>query len=245
MIHNIKSLKGITALTNGVILMMLLMFIVSCGGDDSSDGGEEPIPNAPSKATLIFPEANSECTEGSSKTATESTIQFKWNPGLHANSYKLDLKDLNTGVVTSYLSTGTSISLKLKRANPYSWSIISKSNLSTKTATSLVWKFFNAGEGVTSYVPFPAELVSPLIGAIVENTVVSLDWLGSDVDGDIESYDVYFGETDNPVKIETAITESILNTVPVVSGKKYYWKIDTKDEVGNVSESDLFNFSVN
>lgn len=244
--QNIISLKRISMCFNkSMILLGLIVLIVSCGGDDSDGGDVVPIPNDPTAAALIFPEANSECTEGTSPTSTESIVQFKWSAGLHTNSYKLDLKDLNTGAVSSHTSSSTSVSIKIKRANPYSWSIVSKSSSSSKTATSPVWKFFNAGDGVVSYAPFPAELVSPLIGTVIEEAVVSLDWSGSDVDGDIKSYDVYFGEAENPEKIETEITESILNNVAVTSGKKYYWKIDTKDEAGNVSISDTFNFTVN
>ena len=244
--HKLNILRGIAMRFSGcIMLIMISVFVASCGGDDDSGGRTEPISNDPTAATLTFPEANSECTEGTNKTTTESTIKFKWSSGSHTNSYKLNLKDLNTGAKTSHSSSSTSISIKLKRGNPYSWSVVSKSNSSTKIATSPVWKFFNAGDGVVSYAPFPAEVVSPTLGALIDNTVVSLDWSGSDVDGDIKSYDVYFGETENPAKIETGITESILNNVAIISGKKYYWKIDTEDEKGNISKSDTFYFTVN
>jgi hypothetical protein len=223
-------------------LIILGYLVISCGGVD--DPAPDAVVNNPAAATLVFPEENSECLDGSDKTATKSTIEFRWNSGLNTNSYKLNLKDLNTGVVATYSGLNTSVSVTLKRDNPYSWSVISISSSSAKTATSPVWKFFNAGDGVVSYAPFPAEITSPLIGAVVDNSLVSLDWSGSDVDGDIKSYDVYFGEAENPDKIEAGITESVLDNVAVISGKKYYWKIDTKDEVGNVSTSDVFYFKV-
>ena len=226
----------------GVVFCFFI--ITSCGGGGGGDAPEEVI-NDPEVATLIFPEANSECTEGTNENDTESTIVFKWNTAQFATSYNLKVKDLESSNVSTHLSNEPKFSVRLKRNHPYSWSVISKSNTSSETATSAVWKFYNAGSGVVSYAPFPAEAVSPSMGTSIDGEAISLDWSGSDVDGDIDSYDVYLGETNSPGKIETAIQESILNTVSVVSGKTYYWKIVTKDKNGNSSSSDVFKFHVN
>ena len=222
----------------GTILCIFL--IVSCEGDDAL----EEVINHPKATTLVFPEADSECTEGTNMSDTASTIVFKWNVAQYADSYKLQLKDLDSGNSLVYTSDEPKISVRLKRNNPYSWSVLSKSNTSSETATSVVWKFYNAGTGAVSYAPFPAEIVSPVLGTTIDSGIISLDWSGGDIDGDIDNYDVYFGETNPPVKIETAVEESILNTISVVSGKTYYWRIVTKDEGGNSSSSDIFKFNV-
>lgn len=225
------------------LLFFSLFAIFTCSKGDS--GGEDttpPVVNDPTAATLVFPDANSECTEGTNITPTESTIKFQWNAGKHTDSYNLQLKDLTAGSTTSYSTLENSLSIKLKRGNPYSWSVVSRSNKASTTASSATWKFFNAGEGVSSYAPFPAEAVSPVIGASVQNGNITLEWSASDVDNDIESYDIYFGETKTPAEYKTEITETALNNVTVEAGKTYYWSIKTKDTQGNISNSDIFIF---
>lgn len=224
------------------LLFFGLCSIFACSKGD--DGGPAPEPEVkdPTAVTLVFPEANSECTVGTNITASESHVEFKWSQGSHTDSYSLQLKDLNSGTTTSYLSTGTSLSVKLKRGTPYSWYIVSKSNKTSTTATSSTWKFFNAGEGVSSYTPFPAEVVSPIEGASVANGSVVLEWTGTDVDNDIESYDIYFGEVTPPTEYKTGITESTVDNVPVEAGETYYWSVKTKDSQGNISNSDIFSF---
>lgn len=227
-----------------VIVFSLLITLFSCGGG-GEDPDPEPIANDPTSATLVFPNSNSECTEGTNPSETESTIEFVWNDAMYADSYNLQVKNLNTGNSSSYISSKTTYSVKLKKGTPYSWTVISRSNKSSKRASSETWKFYNAGGGEASFAPFPAELVSPTLGSYIDGGEISLDWTGSDIDNDIDSYDVYFGENSVPELFQTAVEESVLNNISVESGKKYYWKVATKDELGNISISDVFFFTVN
>ncbi|WP_052143613.1 hypothetical protein [Wocania ichthyoenteri] len=225
-----------------IILFFSVCALFTCSKGDDNSQDPTPVVNDPTAATLVFPNVNSECTEGTSITSTESTVKFQWNKGNYTDSYNLKLKDLNTGTTTGHSTVENNISIKLKRGNPYSWSVVSRSNESSKTAESPVWKFFNAGEGISSYAPFPAEAVSPIRGADVASGNITLEWSGSDVDNDIESYNVYFGETTSPAEYKTEITETILNNVIVGAGKTYYWRVKTIDTQGNVSNSDIFSF---
>ena len=230
--------------TSLVLLVILGFLIIACGGD-SDDLEPDPVVENPTAATLVYPESNSECTEGSNITASESTIEFRWSGAMHADSYSLELKDLSTGAISKQSTRNTKLSLRINRATPYSWNVVSKSNSTTITAKSTTSKFFNAGDGTESYAPFPAELVKPAIGSEVEGNKINLEWTGSDIDNDIESYDLYFGENKEPEIIKTGIEDSILNDVAITSGKTYYWKVATIDSSGNVSTSDIFSFSVN
>ena len=241
----IKFLKLNLGLMSKILTLNLVFLVIACGGGgDDIEPDPQPVVNNPTAATLVFPESNSECTEGSNITATESTIEFKWSEAMHADSYSLELKDLSTGSITKQSTSNTKISLRIKRGIPYSWSVISKSNSTSNTAKSTTSKFYNAGAGTESYAPFPAELVTPALGSEVEGDEVNLDWTGSDIDNDIESYDVYFGESKNPVLYSAEIEESILNNVAITSGKTYYWKVTSKDVTGNISTSEVFKFKV-
>ena len=135
----------------------------------------------------------------------------------------------------------------LLRGIPYEWFVTSISNDVATTAQSEVWRFYNAGDAIQSYVPFPAEIVFPLMTEIVTTgaTELTLDWNGVDLDNDITGYDVYFGTNNPPASYQTNVQDSELVDVPVSANTIYYWYIITKDSKGNVSNSGIYQFKMN
>ncbi|MDO5980233.1 hypothetical protein [Flavivirga spongiicola] len=228
-----------------LLYIYLGAIVFNCGGG-SDDPEPTPTPKNPEAASLVYPEQNSECTTGTNVTATNSTVEFEWDTSTNTDTYELTLKNLVTTDETKHTSSTNKISLELLKATPYSWYIISKSNSVTNTAQSQTWKFYNAGDGVISYAPFPAEVIAPVNDANIATTdKVTLDWNGSDVDNDIAAYDVYFGTTASPPSFKTNQLESLLEDVSVTSATTYYWYIITKDEQGNNSQSETFKFTIN
>jgi hypothetical protein len=229
-----------------LVLFGIMAFNCSGGGGDAGPGTPPPpdVIDPPGVASLVFPEQNSECTEGSNFTATESDVVFDWNDSANTTNYELVLKNLETQIVTNHFSSVSSLSITILRGTPYSWYIISK-NTGTQTNQSATWKFYNAGDAISSYAPFPAELVAPEMGAVLASStnVVGLDWIGSDVDDDIIGYDVYFGTDNPPTTLLEETTESGMS-VNVSSGTTYYWRIITKDSDDNNSESEVFQFRI-
>ncbi len=226
-----------------IITLSLLISIFACSSNGGSD--ELPVKKDPTAATLIFPISNSECTEGTNKTITESTIKFEWNAGANTDNYSLIVKNLSSGLSSTYNTSQSYYEIKLNRGTGYSWYVISSSSDSSIKPISETRKFYNAGDGNSSYAPFPAESVSPTMNQSISGTTITLDWSASDVDNDIVSYELFLGTTDTPLSYKTNITDSILNNVPIESGKTYYWKILTKDSKGNSSFSNVFMFKVN
>ncbi len=217
----------------------------SCSPDDTVSNDPVVIIN-PSIANLIFPYQNSLCNEGSNLTPTTSTVLFEWSASINTNSYTLVLKNLLTGAITTRQAQGTEISVVIERATPFEWYVISNSVLTTTTAKSATWKFYNASDGVQSYAPFPAEAVSPEMAEVIETTAteITLDWSSSDIDNDIVSYDLYFGTDTIPAIYSSGLTESMLNNVAINTNTIYYWKIITKDSKGNTSDSGVFQFRI-
>ncbi len=221
-------------------LYVLILFAVACSKTTEPEPEKDPTP-----ATLIFPFENSECNEGANVTDTESTVLFEWKAGENTDEYELVLTNINTGEETSHVTADTEISLILSRGTPYAWYIISISHELAETARSDTWKFFTSEEGMESFAPFPAEIVSPAYAEIIDSTSgVSLVWIGSDVDRDIVGYDVFFGTTSAPEMIESNLLESMLTNVLVSSNKVYYWKVVTRDERSNSSDSGVYQFKV-
>lgn len=230
-----------------LIYTLIALISISCSsGESDGPNPEAPTPKNPETVVLVYPEQNSECTTGTNATVTNSTVEFEWNTSKNTDVYELSLKNLESGNTTTHSTTTNKISIELLKGTPYSWFVVSKSNSVNNTAKSQTWKFYNAGNGKVSYAPFPAEAVTPANNENIDVTdKVTLDWNGSDVDNDIATYDVYFGTATTPPSIKTDHPESILTDLTVSSGVNYYWYIITKDEEGNISQSEIFKFNVN
>ena len=200
----------------------------------------------PGKADLIFPKKDEACITGNVVSDTENSIKFSWKASENTDTYTLTIKNLLNGEIITHITGGTILDVQLQRNTPYSWTVISQST-SNKTAISDTWKFYNSGPGVLSYTPYPAEIVSPVMGEKVNASTskVSLDWTGSDTDNDIVSYDVYFGNKSVPALLKANNTDSKLDEVSVSGSGTYYWKVITKDSKGNTSDSGVYQFSIN
>jgi len=230
------------------IVTLIFWSVVLLGCKDTTDDGlgntnpngetQDPITGV----HLVFPHEDSLCNEGTNPTPTESTVYFEWEPNNNAESYTLTLENLNTGNATEYQTSDFIIPLTIQRAVAYRWFVVYDYQGNTKE--SATWNFYNAGPGVQTYAPFPAEIVSPTMAQSMPATSsVTLQWNGSDVDDDIIGYEVHFGSTDEPPVYASDISVNQLS-VSVMSGTIYYWNVVTKDAAGNTSESGVYQFLV-
>jgi len=228
-----------------IITISVLLFFYSCK-KNNSDPNPTSSSNKPTAAQLIFPYENSLCNMGTDITPTESTVLFEWERGTNVDNFELVLKNLLTGTFNSYNTNATEIPIVILRNTPYKWYIISKSNSVSDTSHSASWKFFNAGAAILSYAPFPADIVFPAMASTISTTSssITLDWNGNDIDNDIIAYDVYFGTSTTPGILQSDVTVSTLNNVPITTNTIYYWKIITKDSGGNQSASDIAQFKI-
>ncbi len=230
-------------ISNIKIACLSLIFLACGGGGDDPEPEEPVIP--PSIASLIFPEDNTECNEGTIISETESSVTFRWNPSDNTDTYTLTIQNLLEGTTQSVNANTNQQTVTIKRGVPFSWSVISRSNQTTQTATSEIWRFYNAGSSIANYAPFPAELVSPAMGASVASGDVTLVWNGEDIDDDIDSYDVYLDTTNPPqTKIVSDVTTNSI-IANLNSNTVYYWYVFSKDSQNNTSTSEIFEFRTN
>lgn len=224
------------------IILILASQLLYYNCSNSDDGSSNNAP--PGMATLVFPDNAEECTEGSNFTETESDILFEWGATANTTNYQVVLTNLNTQETSQFESNTAELSIRVLRATPYSWYVVSR-NSTPITAQSSTWTFYNAGEATTAYAPFPAAVVAPAMGATLNTTTsVFLEWNSSDVDDDVAHHDVFFGTTNPPTTtIGEAIVEQRINTA-VTSGNTYYWSVVTTDATGNTSTSRVFSFKV-
>ncbi|GGD41212.1 hypothetical protein [Muriicola marianensis] len=220
----------------------LILILASCGKDRDLAS----LLISPDAASLVFPENLTECYEGTLISATLSEVTLQWNASANTDRYELHISHLINGSKDIYTTENVNFTARIERGVPYSWYVVSLADGSNATATSDTWSFYNAGDAITSYVPFPAEALNPLPGASLSGmSSVNLTWQAADLDDDIVEYDVYFGSSKPPVMFEQDLSTASLTSVPVTSGTTYFWKIVTRDAIGNESDSEVFSFSVN
>jgi hypothetical protein len=226
--------------------LLFILIIVGFTGCSKHKNPTPTLPPTPGTATLSAPTQNAVCKNGTYVTNSTSSIEFEWAVSSNTDEYELDIEDLLTDVLVQQLTTKkTDVFVTLPENTPYAWYVISKSNQTTTTTQSETWRFYSAGAGVVTYPPFPAEIISPTFGEIVPAGSVDLSWKGSSVtQATIASYDVYFGSTNSPKIVQSAIIDTKWTTT-VSSGNTYYWKIITRDQNGDTSDSGVFQFSVN
>ncbi|WP_437372007.1 hypothetical protein [Maribacter litoralis] len=229
---------------NSWTLLLTMLVCLSCGIDSDvlNYSSSTPIDEG-LDILLLYPLNNTEVKDGTSISATESRLIFEWtNNGENDFSpYNLELVNLSNNDTVIYESVETMSAINLLRDVNYSWTVTGISNSKSET-----WLFYNIGPDYESNSPLPAIAISPVSGASISqtSTAVNLIWESEDGDDDIIGYDLYFGETEEPALLVSEITTSRYNDIPVEAGKTYYWKIVTKDSVGNESTSEVFNFSV-
>ncbi|REE81814.1 fibronectin type III domain protein [Lutibacter oceani] len=213
----------------------------SCGGS-GGDTPPDPTPenNAPSVPTLVYPSANLLCIDNS--------INFSWNastdPDGDTVSYQIQIAKDNqfTEIVQSISNTSTTRTISLEKGVAYYWRVSAKDSKNKASSYSTANSFYTEGEGVSNYLPFSPEIVSPTLNAIVTETSAALEWNASDVDNDPLTFDVYFGTENPPTTIVSTNQTTKTYTVDVNASTDYFWKVVVKDDKGGETLGQVWNF---
>ena len=221
----------------------LFLIIISCTEED-------PLPVDPGIAILISPINQETCFDGVSINDTQSNIEFNWFAASDAISYEIVVSNLLTQSTQTYNASTNQTTIALTRAEPYSWYVKSIGENGSTPSQSDLWRFYLAGESTINYAPFPSELISPRSGANVTpdiNNQIILNWSCSDVDGDLEQFDLYLDENDGST-LNTSIKYEQQDTsveVEVANNSTYFWKVIAIDTNGNESNSGVYSFRTN
>lgn len=222
------------------LFFIFSILLLSCGKDD--DLKNEIF--SPTAATLLSPNNLELCTTGTVLSDTKSEVLFIWEESKNTTSYEIHIINLSSEIEDVFTTENTQISLTIDRGSPYNWYVLSKTNSSANVAKSSVWAFYNAGLGIENHIPFPATAISPELGENITGNSINLEWSTNDIDNDVVGCDLYFGSSANPPLFQNSITNDFISNINISSGTTYYWKIVTKDSVGNESESSTFYFLV-
>nr|WP_299344178.1 hypothetical protein [Allomuricauda sp.] len=243
-----KSLNRIVFVPIAIICVLGCSSSSSNGDDNPPTDDDGPITSVspPTAASLVFPEDNTECNEGEIINETTSTVTFRWTASENTDTYTVSLTNLNTNETSTTSATTNEAPINLERGAPYEWFVISRANGSSETATSLAFRFYNEGPGVENYPPFPAEAVNPKRGENLNaaTTNVRLEWSTSDIDGDVEAYEVFFGTDSASIPSLGTTNENSFSDILVTSGGTYFWYVISTDDQANSSTSEIFQFRV-
>jgi hypothetical protein len=227
-----------------ILSYSLVMFVLAgCTKDDKPSV-------VPADAVLVSPLKDQLCEQGVNSNLDKSRIFFEWQRAENAQSYDLVVTDLETGenFITYKDIYDTRKELELVHNHAYSWYVISKNINSSVTGISPTWNFFFVGVPKDNYAPFPASIVSPGYGNIVQSSdgMVTLEWEASDPDGDNLSYTLYLDEIDGMQEPSDDLKNinTTTFTVQLEIGKTYFWKVKSSDGY-NSSYSQIYTFSVN
>lgn len=224
-------------------IILLVTIAMSC-----TKNNDPPMPEVnkdPIGVQLEFPLKNSECTTGLDQGADKTLVEFRW--AVEENdSYELVLENLSTDQTIRTSTNNHSVEVQLDKNTPYRWYVISNVSTSNSEVESERWMFYAAGEGVSNYAPFPADLISPENEAKFNEDIQELtfEWQSSDIDDDSISYDVFVGSQNPPVEIVASdLTEPTFKISTQFEGQMY-WQIVTKDPNGNSSNSKVGTFGI-
>ncbi|MCQ6957181.1 hypothetical protein [Mucilaginibacter aquariorum] len=228
-------------------LLILSLFLMPAGAC-KKDKPHDPIPVTPEfprPALLSLPEDGQPCFLGTSVSDTQSKVSFSWNMAANTDSYELHIKNLLTGDSTRQSTTMPTASVSLLKNTPYSWYVVSRSGKVTVTAASKVWKFYNSGPGISVYPPYPAQLLAPANGAQFDtpaNNLVRVEWTSAAGSSPIKEMMIYTGTDAGTGYMAGTIGAGNVFTLAVSPKTLVYWKVVTKDLLGNTSTSQVYSF---
>lgn len=213
----------------------------SCSKDDEAT---EVINVAPTLPTLVSPANNKLCVD--------KAVSFKWNASTDENNdpivYLIEVaKDKDfTKILFTAKSAANYQNFDLEKATAYYWRVKALDNKGLSSSYSATFSLYTIGEGITNYLPFLPDLISPELNALLSATSAQLKWSAKDVDvKDKLVYDVYFGTTNPPVDLIGFNVETMSLDVAIVGAKEYFWKVVVKDDKGGATVGQIWRFRTN
>tara|TARA_R110001632_G_scaffold67516_4_gene158524 strand:- start:933 stop:1592 length:660 start_codon:yes stop_codon:yes gene_type:complete len=196
--------------------------------------GKFEITNSLEPATLLEPLNNERCF-GTQLDEGKIRVAFDWEDLDQITEYTINYEDAVTGLSNSLTTQESFISIDLEPGTLYTWNVVVSDAFGNSAKSEEDFNFYTEGLSEANHVPFPASISFEENG----NSNITINWEGSDLDNDIDYYQVFFSRENPPSQIIDNTSENSLS-VDVVSGSTYYLNIITFDENGNFSESRSF-----
>lgn len=206
-----------------VIPVLSLSLLLGCEGKFESNVNLKAV-------NLLLPENNSQCF-GTKSPSGLINVTFDWDDAEGANSFMLEYLDTKSGDQKSETVIESSINLELRPGTLYKWQVtVSDDFGNSKTSTE--FSFYTEGLAEANHVPFPASLEVLNNG----NGTAELKWQSTDLDGDIDFYQIFFSSQDPPANLIPETSQTSITT-DITMGTTYYYEVLTYDKNGNSSKN--------
>ena len=223
------------------VLISSVLLGCSSGGNSGDDTHIPPVNKAPTIPALVSPSNNLLCID--------NTLEFTWNAATDADGdaikYKIEISKGNqfSSIDKTATTTTTSNTFTLEKGIDYYWRVEAIDSKNESSGFSSVFNLYTEGEGIANHLPFAPELVKPELSSTIESGTTTLEWSGSDTDGDALTYDVYFDENNPPTSLVSENQSQATYNVSTTSTSTYYWKIVVKDDKGGETIGQIWEFN--
>ncbi|WP_338357840.1 hypothetical protein [Yeosuana marina] len=224
--------------------IVLSLALFGCSGGSGDDNPAPPVSknNAPSIPALVYPTNNLLCIN--------NVLEFEWNASTDIDgdgiTYKIEIAKDNQFSQIAFNTTlsTTKKTYTLEKGTAYYWRVQAIDSKNKSSNYSSIFNLYTEGVGVSNHLPFAPESVKPELNSTENFGDITLEWLGSDVDNDPLTFDVYFGASNPPILIsENQNTQSFV--VSTTASTTYYWKVVVKDNKGGEAIGQVWEFNTN
>lgn len=222
--------------------IFICTIFLSCSTSNDSNS-EIPKNMAPTIPTLSSPSNMLLCAS--------NILEFKWEASSDANgdpiTYRIVISKDNqfTTIAETATVSATKMTFTLEKGIAYYWRVEAIDSKNASSGFSSVFSLYTEGDGATNYLPYAPQLVKPELSAYIESATATLEWLGSDVDGDPLTYDVFFDENNPPTTLVSANQVKQTHDALLAPNKSYYWRVVVKDNKEGITIGQVWNFSTN
>lgn len=146
-------------------------------------------------------------------------------------------------VESDYESTSYTPSDSLEKNTTYFWQVVARDNDGNE-GSSPVWQFTTQETDQEANQP-PNSPTAPYPEPFSENRSLNqvVEWQCSDPNGDNLTYEIYFGNSENPTLVETNYSGSTYTHGELSPGTTYYWQIIAFDPDGESTTGELWQFT--
>jgi len=186
-----------------------------------------PEASAPDRPVLTYPSNNS-------KDIPLGNITLKWESKESDLTYRVEFDGKTYTTKNKNYTVSAS-----ERGKTYSWKVTAVNEFGKET-TSETYSFTTQSNRAPNTPSNP----SPSNNVTNQPLTMTLSWDCSDPDGDILTYDVYFGTSSNPTtKVSTGQSGKSINRSNLSYGTTFYWKVVAKDSKGATTEGPEWRFT--
>lgn len=158
-------------------------------------------------------------------TNVATPVTLTWQPVGGAASYDLYLGPASPPALFAGGITGTSFTANVTGRN--FWLVVARAACSDAVTSSTPLRSFTTTQSSCTPGGLSVTTSSPATGATNVASSVELRWNTS---GTATSYDVYFGTSNNPPPLATAVTATRYSVTGLEAGTTYFWRVVAKND---------------